>query len=222
MKLHLGALGDNAQPTITIEHVDPFRALTAEDLKKNKEHNQVMLEIASSLSYTKFDDIKECDTAKKIWDAIEKIYGGDRNVLRAKSESLRGKFDDMRMQEGENIVEYCARVKEVANVIKGSNGKIEDETMIRKLLRTLLPIHAIRVSSIQEQRYTPSNDLTLEGLIGRLIAFELSNFDNFKYDNVESSFQAKIPLKEPKEKKKKVFGKAVVMVPTFWQSLILK
>ena len=41
-------------------------------------------------------------------------------------------------------------------------------------------------------------------MIGRLIGFEISNFYNFKYENVESSFKAKLSLKEPKEKKKKV------------------
>lgn len=114
MKLNLGGLGDHAQSTITTKHVDPARALTTNDLKKKKEHNQEMLEISSSLSYLEFDDIKYCDikycdTTKKMWDAIQTIYGGDTNVLRAKSESLRGKFNDMRMQEGEKIVQYYTR-----------------------------------------------------------------------------------------------------------------
>ena len=70
-------------------------------------------------------------------------------------------------------------------------------------MRTLLPIYVIRFSILQELRCTPSNDLTLEELIGRLTAFELSNFDNFKIENVESYFKAKLSLKEPNEKKKK-------------------
>lgn len=37
----------------------------------------------------------------------------------------------------------------------------------------------------------------------RLTAFELSNFDNFRTENVESSFKDKLSLKESKEKKKK-------------------
>ena len=32
-------------------------------------------------------------------------------------QSLRGKFDDMRMMEGEKIIHYYARVKEVVNAI---------------------------------------------------------------------------------------------------------
>ena len=105
MKLHLGGLGDHAQSTITIEHVDPVGAPTTEDMKKKKEHNQEMLEITSTLSYSEFDDIKSLDSEKKIWDALHIIYGGDTNVLRAKVESLKGKFDDMRMQKCKNIAQ---------------------------------------------------------------------------------------------------------------------
>ena len=61
------------------------------------------MEIASALSYAEFDDIKGLDSSKKMWDALKKIYGGDKNVQRAKLESLRGKFDDMKMEEGENV-----------------------------------------------------------------------------------------------------------------------
>ena len=138
-----------------------------------------------------------------MWVKLSKICEGDKNMQRPKSESLRGNFDDMRIQGGENIVQYCARLKQIVNAIRGATGKIEDETMINKILRTLLPIYSIRVSTIQELRCTPGNDLTLEGLIGRLTAFKLSNFDNLKYENVESSFKAKFSLKEPIEKKNK-------------------
>ena len=70
-----------------------------------------MLEIASALSYAEFDDIKGLDSEKKMWDALNTIYGGDKNVQRAELKSLRGKFDDMRMEEGENISQYVARIK---------------------------------------------------------------------------------------------------------------
>ena len=72
-------------------------------MKKKKEHNQAMLEIASALSYAEFDDIKGLDSVKKMWDALNTIYGGEKNVQRAKSKSFRGKFGDMRMEAGENI-----------------------------------------------------------------------------------------------------------------------
>ena len=39
MKLHLLGIGDHAKSTILVEHVDPTRVLTTEDMKKKKEHN---------------------------------------------------------------------------------------------------------------------------------------------------------------------------------------
>ena len=79
MKLHLGGIGDHAQNCITVEHVDPTTP-TTDDLRKRKEHNQAMLEITSTLSYAEFDDIKGLDSAKKMWDALKTIYGGDKIV----------------------------------------------------------------------------------------------------------------------------------------------
>ena len=57
MKLHLGGIGGYAQECITTKHVESATP-TTDDLIKKKEHNQAMLEIASALSYAKFDDIK--------------------------------------------------------------------------------------------------------------------------------------------------------------------
>ena len=61
----------------------------------------------------------------------------------------------MKMMEGENILPYYTRVKKVVSAIRGENGIIEDEIVIREVLRTLLHIYAIRVFVIQELRCTP-------------------------------------------------------------------
>ena len=122
MKLHLGSIGDYAQTSITVDHVDSVGALTAEDMNKKKEHNQEMLEIASALSYSEYDDIKGCNTAYRMWETLSNIYGGDDNVKRSKRESLRGKLDDMKMEEGENVAQYGASMKEVVSAIRSLGG----------------------------------------------------------------------------------------------------
>ena len=82
------------------------------------------------------------------------------------------------------------------SAIRASGGKIIDETIIRKVLITLLPTYAIRVSAIQEMRCDPKNDITLDALVGRLTAFELDNFDNYlpRSHNIESKFKARLTL----------------------------
>ena len=52
------------------------------------------------------------------------------------------------MEEGENIAQYVARIKEVVSAIKGATGHIDDDISLSKVLRTLLAIYAIRVSII--------------------------------------------------------------------------
>ena len=89
MKLHLGSIGDYAQTSIIADHVTPAGPLITDDMNKKKEHNQEMLEIASTLSYAEYDDIKGCSTAHQMWKNLSNIYGGDDNVKRAKRESLR-------------------------------------------------------------------------------------------------------------------------------------
>ena len=89
------------------------------------------------------------------------------------------------------------------NVIRGYIGNIIDEYMISKVLRTLLLIYDIRVSTIQELRCSLGNDLTLDSLVGRQTTFELSDFDNFTTPAIESSFNSQLVLHEPKKKKGK-------------------
>lgn len=103
------------------------------------------------------------------------------------------------MVTGHKLSKNDALAKVIINSIRGANGKIEDETIIRKVLRTLLPIYAIRVSTIQELRCTLGNALTLEGVIGRLTTFEMSNFDNYTPTTIEYAFKSQLVLSK-KEK----------------------
>ena len=44
------------------------------------------------------------------------------------------------MKEDENIVKYVERIKASVSAIKASREKIDDVTVVRKVLKTLLPI----------------------------------------------------------------------------------
>ena len=50
----------------------------------------MMINIASSLNYVEFDEVKYCATSHEMWTKLKDIYGGNDNVRRAKAESLRG------------------------------------------------------------------------------------------------------------------------------------
>ena len=65
-----------------------------------------------------------------------------------KEKILRGNFDDMKLEEAENVAQYGVRMKEVVSAIRSLGGQLQEETVSRKYMRTLLPIYAIRVSAI--------------------------------------------------------------------------
>ena len=103
MKLHLVAVGDTGLKYLDEKYEEPSGTLSVNDIAEKKTHNNMMIDIASRLSYEEFDDIKDCQTAFEMWNKLVEIYGGDDNVRRAKAESLRGQFDQMRTRENENV-----------------------------------------------------------------------------------------------------------------------
>ena len=161
----------------------------------------MMIDIALALICEEFDEIKDCTIAYEMWNKLKEIYAGDGNVRRVKAKILRGQFNQMRMREDENFSKYVERIKASIIAIRASRGKIKDETIISKFLRTLLPIYAIRVSVIHERRCEENHNITLDALVGRLKTFELDNYDNYvsTSKNIESSFEAKLSLKKSKK-----------------------
>ena len=122
------------------------------------------------------------------------------------------------MREDENITQHSEIIKANVSAIRALGGKIDDVIVVNKVLRTLLPIYAIRVLAIQEMRCDSKNDITLDALVGRLTTFELDNFDNYvpNFGSIESTFQDKLSLKRKlqnlKEKNMKVKMKMVLMM----------
>ena len=100
----------------------------------------------------------------------------------------------MGMREDENVAKYVERIKASVNAIRASRGEIKEEIVVSKILRTFLPIYAIRVSTIQEVRCDSNRKLGLDALVVRLTNFELDNFDNYVLasKNIEFSFEAKL------------------------------
>jgi hypothetical protein len=43
---------------------------------------------------------------KEIWDKLQNIYGGDAKVKGAKTQTLRAKFEQLKMKEDEDIATY--------------------------------------------------------------------------------------------------------------------
>ena len=133
MRLHLATVRDTRLKYLDEKYEEPSGTLSFNDMAEKKTHNNMMIDIASALSYEEFDDIKDCKNAFEMWNKLKEIYGGDDNVRREKAESLRGQFDQMRMREDENIAKYVARVKACVRSMRAFGGDIKRETIINKV-----------------------------------------------------------------------------------------
>ena len=71
------------------------------------------------------------------------------------------------MRDDEKIAKYVERIKACVSAIKTSGGEIKEETIVSKIIRSLLPIYAIRVFDIQEMRCDSNCKVTLDALVGR-------------------------------------------------------
>ena len=108
----------------------------------------------------------------------------------------------MKLREDENIAKYVERIKTSVSAIKASRGDIDEKIGVRKVLKKILPIYAIRVSTSQEMRCDPNNKITLDALVGRLTTFKLDNYDSYvpNSKNIEFAFEAKLSLKKKSKK----------------------
>lgn len=143
MNLNLITIGDIDMKFLENQYVSPFDPLIVDQMVDKKNHNTMMIGIASSLNYFEFDEVKKCATTHEMWNKMKTIYGGDDNVRRAKEESLRGHFYQMKMGEDENITKYSERIKESVIIIRSLGEIIYDLIIDIKLCRSILGHTAI-------------------------------------------------------------------------------
>ncbi|GLJ11241.1 hypothetical protein SUGI_0148320 [Cryptomeria japonica] len=190
MKIYIKSLGSQYWEHVT-QYVAPSGTMSDDQKKEQQENNQALEGIISSLSNSEYIDVHGLETTYEVWKKLEEIYSGDEYVKIAKEESLRGKFDDMCMAEGENIQQYGQMIKEIVGEIKSAGGKVEDATMVSKVLRTLLPVYTIQVAAIQELKSIDKTKVTLDSVIGKITVFELNGYDG-SAQKYEFAFRASV------------------------------
>ena len=90
MKLHLMSLSHAGCHYLENNYKALAAPMSPEQMIEHKNHSIMMVDIAYTLSYAKFDEIKGCKPMHEMWVMLEKIFGADDNVKRAKVEILRG------------------------------------------------------------------------------------------------------------------------------------
>ena len=99
-------------------------------------------------------------------------YEGTSKVKMSKLQLLTTKFENLKMEEYENIHEFHMNVLDIANSFDSLGEKISDEKLVRKILRSLPKRFDMKVTTIEEAQ--DINNMKVEELIGSLQTFELA------------------------------------------------
>ncbi|XP_056158405.1 uncharacterized protein LOC130134764 [Syzygium oleosum] len=110
------------------------------------------------------------ETFKDIWDSMKKKYQGSVRVKRAQIQALKRDFETLGMKDGESVTSYFARTMEISNKMRFHGEKMDDVTIVEKILHFLTPKFNYVVSSIEELKDIDA--LSLDKLQSSLLVHE--------------------------------------------------
>jgi hypothetical protein len=150
MKTYLMYLGTKVWNIVVDGYKIPTSLPTDEAGKKNYYDNAInMNSIQGGLAETKFVKVMQLDSIKEIWDKLVNSYDGDEKVKLAKLQALRIQFESLRMSEDENVAGFFLRVNDIVNTMKGLGEKIEEDVVVKNILRSLPSRIDANVSNIE-------------------------------------------------------------------------
>jgi hypothetical protein len=133
------------------------------------------------------------EIAKEMWDKLIGSYEGNEKVNDAKLQTYRVQIEQLKMKEDEMFKKYFLIVEELVNAMKSLGEKIEEHSLVQKILRYLADRFKPKVFAIEEINDLKS--LAFDQILGTLIAYEMmivkdkptSRKASFKADKNEDS-----------------------------------
>jgi hypothetical protein len=116
---------------------------------------------------------------------LEVVYEGDNKVRESKLQTYRTQFENLKMKEEKNIVEYLHRVDEVVNSIKEEEEELTDKPIVNNILRSLPMRYDAKISTIEDR--SDIGTLTVDQLHGIFTAYEIRTW-NDKSSKRETTF----------------------------------
>ncbi|CAM8904998.1 unnamed protein product [Rhodiola kirilowii] len=172
---------------LTGEPVPKQEALWTEDEDKASMGNsKAMNAIFSAVNENVMKLIINCEVAKEAWGILQTAFEGTDKVRNSRMQAVTTKFEEMKMKVDENISEYNTRVLELSNEASALGKPIDEERLASKILRSLPPRFAMKVTAIEEMH--DITKLKLDELMGSLRTYEI-------YRDFQTSEQKGIALK---------------------------
>ena len=188
MKTYLSALGFGTWDAVKKGYTPPPTGPSDEAGRKAfecdaKARNALMCGLVDS----ELVKVIACKSAREIWNKLKSIHEGDDKVKEAKLQTHRAQFEGLKMNEDETIEAYMLRVNEITNAIRGLGEEIEDQVIVKKVLRSLTSRFDSKVSAIEEAKNLKT--FSIDEMHGSLTAYEM-RIGKAKHSDKEAAFKA--------------------------------
>ncbi|XP_073130521.1 uncharacterized protein [Henckelia pumila] len=91
----------------------------------------------TSVDMNMFNLIDTCICARDAWEKLQTHCEGSASVKKTRMRFITSKFEKLRMEESETIMEYNGRLKSLANEASILGDPISNERLVSKVLRSL-------------------------------------------------------------------------------------
>ncbi|CAM8937138.1 unnamed protein product [Rhodiola kirilowii] len=152
--------------------------------KAEAANSKAMNAIFSGVDGKNFKMISTCEIAKTAWDILRTAHEGTTKVKISRMETVTSKFENLRMQEDETIADFNTRVLDISNEAFTLGEPMTEETLVRKVLRSLTKRFAMKALAVKE-----SNDvktMRLDELMGSLQTHEMDMNEEDRLTKVSS------------------------------------
>lgn len=145
-------------------------AVVSEEPAETRKDKMALAAIYQGITEATLLQLGPKKTAKDAWNTLRTMYLGAARVKEVKAQSLRWEFDGLRMEDDEAVDDFAAKVSTLVNKIRSLGEGIEEEYIVKKILRSVSPKFVQIASTIEE--FGDLKTKTMEELIGSLKAHE--------------------------------------------------
>ncbi|CAM8910823.1 unnamed protein product [Rhodiola kirilowii] len=140
--------------------------------------------IFSGVDGKNFKMISTCEIAKTAWDILRTAHEGTTKVKISRMETVTSKFENLRMQEDETIADFNTRVLDISNEAFALGEPMTEETLVRKVLRSLTKRFAMKALAVKEANDVKT--MRLDELMGSLQIHEMDMNEEDRLTKVSS------------------------------------
>ncbi|KAK6145936.1 hypothetical protein DH2020_019805 [Rehmannia glutinosa] len=133
--------------------ISTLSAVQKKELKENQQKDsQALLALQISLAAEYFPRIMGAKTAKEAWDKLQEEFQGNEKVRATRLQTLRRKFENLKMLDSETAKDYYSRVNEVVNQLRAYGENFPESKIVSKILITCTEKYDPIIAAIEESK----------------------------------------------------------------------